>query len=91
MNIRDRVAQILETGAMTYDSSKKQVLFSAGTHVDAILDLIEQTCNEARVDELSKIPIRSCDDPNDDTSVVWWHGYYAPEFQKRLKQLMGGK
>lgn len=38
-DLRQKIRNILLTGSVTYDNSKGQILFSADTHVDAILAL----------------------------------------------------
>lgn len=48
--LRRELAKILETGAMTYDGANKQVLFSADTHIDAIMAAVarhDQTVEQA--------------------------------------------
>lgn len=42
---------------------------------------------DAKIEELKHIPIRSTEDPLDDTKLFWWHAYNPQEIEDRIRQL----
>ena len=90
--LREELRTILQTGATTYDATKGQVYFSADTHLDQIMQLVEQEVNKSEINGLLQartiVVENNLQYGDDEESTVT---QAIDDRIKALKQLEGGK